>query len=264
MSRRVKSAERTLALLELFAKRQAPMTVGAVALELRMPQPSASMLLRNLASLGYLDYNRHTRMFSPTVRVMFLGSWISQRFNAVCSVSHILDCAQREANVEFVFVAQQNHVSVQYVWAIQTDPPNRLAISPDIPRSLTCTAAGRMLLSLKPDQEVVGLVRRSNAEAAADRLKVSESRFLSLHELCRKRGFAETAGDFVPGLGAIAVSIETPTGASPLAISFGGAVEQVHRNRRRILSALQAASERLAGGPILAPVASYASGRDAC
>lgn len=264
MPRRVKSAERTLALFELFARRQVPLTVGAVARELGMPQPSASMLLRNLVTLGYLDYDRHTRLFAPTVRVMFLGNWISQQFNAICSMSHILECAQRKADVEFVYVARQNEVSVQYVWTVQTDPPNQLAIAPEVPRSLTCTAAGRMLLSMKPDQEVVGWVRRSNAEATADRLKVSESRFLGMHDQCRHLGFAETAGDFVPGLGALAVTIPATSGTSPLAIAFGGTIERVRRNRHRILAALQDVRERLAGGPSLAPPGSDGLGPEPC
>lgn len=249
MSRRIKSAERTLALFELFARCRRPLTVGEVSRDLRIPQPSASMLLRNLATLGYLDYCRNGRLFSPTVRVMLMGCWSSRQVDSLCTMTHVLERAQRETEADFVYVARQNDVCVQYVWALETDPPNRLSVAPDVPRSLTCTAAGRVLLSLKPDREVIGWIRRSNAEAPADRLKVSERRFLNLRHQCQDLGFAETAGDFVPGLAAMAISIASPTGGSPLAVAFGGAIDRVHRNRVRFLSVLKDVQASLRGEP---------------
>ena len=253
MTRRIKSAERTLALFELFAERQIGLSVGVVAHELHIPQPSASMLLHNLTALGYLDYDRQSRLYMPTIRVTFLGSWISQQFGAVRSLAQILTDVQRKLDIEFIYIARQNEVSVQYVWTLEADPPNQLAVAPGVPRSLTCTAAGRALLSMKADQdEVVGWVRRSNAEAPNDRLKISEGRFLNLHDRCRSLGFAETAGDFVPGLGALAVTLPTETG-SPLAIAFGGAIDRVRCNRGQILDALRAVRDNLADRPLPVP-----------
>ena len=75
--RSIKSAERTLALFELFSIRESRLTVSEVARELSIPQPSASMLLRNLADLGYLDYDRLARTYGPTIRVLLLSNWIS-------------------------------------------------------------------------------------------------------------------------------------------------------------------------------------------
>lgn len=253
MIRRIKSAERTIALFELFARRQIGLTVGDVAEELGIPQPSASMLLRNLMSLGYLEYDRHTRLYAPTIRVMFLGNWISQQFGAIRSVSQVLEEAQRKLDIEFVYVARQNEVSVQYVWTLEADPAHRLGIAPEVPRSLTCTAAGRALLSMKSDKEVVGWVRRSNAEASVERLKVSERRFLNLYDRCRNQGFAETTGDFVPGLGALAVTLPTANG-SPIAIAFGDTIDRVHSKRDQILSALKDVRDSLAGMPPPVPL----------
>jgi len=250
MNRRIKSAERTLALFELFAERQAGLTVGVVAHELHMPQPSASMLLHNLTNLGYLDYDRQTRLYAPTIRVLFLGSWISRQFGAVRSLDQVLTDVQRKLEIEFVYVARQNEVSVQYVWTSECNPPTPGTISPDVPRSLTCTAAGRALLSLKSDHEVVGWVRRSNAEAPDERLKVSEGRFLNLYDRCRSQGYAETAGDFVPGLGALAVPLTTAKG-SPLAISFGGTIDRMRGNHSQILDALRSVRDTLLSMPSL-------------
>ena len=94
--RPIKSAERTLALFELFSREQRPFSVGRVSEALGMPQASASMLLRNLTELGYLEYDRSARTFSPSIRVALLGSWIDRRFSEAGSIGMRLDALQRE------------------------------------------------------------------------------------------------------------------------------------------------------------------------
>ena len=71
--RTVKSARRVLEVLELFAERRGPLTVGEVAAALAYPQSSASVLLQSLVALGYLVHDRGQRTFLPTLRVAFLG-----------------------------------------------------------------------------------------------------------------------------------------------------------------------------------------------
>ena len=90
--RKIKSAERTLALFELFSREQRPFTVTMIADALQIPQPSVSMLLQNLDALGYLEYDRQARTYSPSIRVALLGSWINIRFKA----RHVTTCGSRD------------------------------------------------------------------------------------------------------------------------------------------------------------------------
>src|SRR5258705_11049422 len=90
-ARSIKSAERTLRLFELFSRRQERLTVSDVARGLDIPQPSASMLLTNLAALGYLEYDRFDRSYAPTIRVVLLGSWIGPRLGGRQSLASRLD-----------------------------------------------------------------------------------------------------------------------------------------------------------------------------
>src|SRR5689334_13032681 len=106
-ARRIKSAERTLALLELFSREQRPFTVGRVAEGLKMPQPSVSMLLRNLLELGYLEYDPHRRTFTPSVRVALLGSWIDRRFGDAGAIGERLS-ELRQAVGHTAYIGIQN------------------------------------------------------------------------------------------------------------------------------------------------------------
>ena len=72
----VKSARRVLEILELFSQGLRKATVMTVANALTYPQSSTSVLLSSLATLGFLRFDPADRTYSPTLRVMLLGSWL--------------------------------------------------------------------------------------------------------------------------------------------------------------------------------------------
>src|SRR3546814_16884099 len=45
------------------------------------PQSSTPILLRSLASLGYLNYEPLNRTFRPTIRVALLGAWLVEEID---------------------------------------------------------------------------------------------------------------------------------------------------------------------------------------
>jgi IclR family transcriptional regulator, KDG regulon repressor len=235
--RKIKSAERTLALFELFSREQEPFTVGRISRALGVPQPSMTMLLRNLHDLGYLEYDRASRMFTPSIRVALLGAWIDRRFGAAGAIGERLGVLQRRVG-ETAFIGIQNGAAAQYVLAQTPADPDRLEVWEGHHRSLTCSAMGRALLSLKPDKEVLAWARRCTAEATDDRFKVREAEFLTLIREVRDRGYAATAGDVTPGLGAFAVAFASPMGRMPLAVGVGGPLGRISHRRDEIIAAL--------------------------
>jgi IclR family transcriptional regulator, KDG regulon repressor len=235
--RRIKSAERTLALFELFSREQRPFTVGRIAEALAIPQPSASMLLRNLEALGYLEYDRTARTFAPSIRVALLGAWIDRSFGLTGEIGARLDALHRAVG-ETAFIGIQNGSTAQYVLFQNADHPDRLEVLSGGHRSLTFSAMGRALLALKPDAEVRAWVRRCNAEASAPRFRIGETAFLDLLGGVRARGHAETAGDVTPGLSAVAMAFASPMGAAPLAVGVGGPIGRLRAKKSRVLEAL--------------------------
>lgn len=235
--RSIKSAERTLALLELFSKMQAPLTVGQVARELSMPQPSASMLVRNLTHLGYLVHDRAERTFSPSIRVALLGSWIDRRFGEAQSLEQRLGVLQSRVKMT-AYIAIQNGPHSQYVMSQQSDAPG-LNIASGQFRTLTCSAPGRVLLALKSDAEIAKWVKRCNAEALETRYSVTLKDFMKIMEGVRRNGYAQTDGDQTPGMGAYAMVFPSPLGEMPLAVGAGGPMRFVSKRRELILESLR-------------------------
>jgi DNA-binding IclR family transcriptional regulator len=233
-ARNVKSAERTLNLFELFSLHQRPMGVGEIARALQIPQPSVSMLVRNLCQLGYLEHDRVRRTYVPTIRIMLLGSWIHRRFSQEHGLEPWLESLVANFRA-MVLMGIQNGIYSQYVWSQFHDDPQHLEIQSGLLRPITCTAVGRALLSLKPDHEIMALVRRCNASVEDERLRYTPTAFMEIIRKVRELGYAQTAGDMIPGSSVIAVTIPGPVGRMPMAVGIGGKIGWIDRHRERII-----------------------------
>ncbi len=225
-------------MLELFSKFQTPLTIGQITRELGIPQPSTSMLVRNLVNLGYLDHEPIHRTFTPSIRIVLLGSWIGRRFSETQSLADRLDVLQRTVK-ETAYIAIQNGPLGQYVMTQTSNNPDTLNVASGQYRSLTCSAFGRALLAIKPDSEIAGWVKRCNAEADDDRFRVKLPAFMKLIAEVRARGYGETAGDQTPGLGAFAMAFPSPLGNVPLAVGTGGPIQRIARKRELMINALR-------------------------
>jgi IclR family KDG regulon transcriptional repressor len=220
--------------------------VGDVTRDLHIPQPSVSMLLGNLADLGYLEYDRKSRTYAPTIRVALLAGWIGRRFNSASTLASSLE-ELHEVLGEEVYVGIQNGASAQYVQRCGADISN---VDSKQLRSLTCSAMGRALLSAKDDAEIVRWVRRCNAEATEERYKISESAFMTLIADVRRVGYAETRGCLTPGSTGIAVYVPSLMGRHPLAIGCGGPTERMEEKRPLIIETLRTFQADWLGQPL--------------
>lgn len=77
----VKSAVRTLQVIEFLAERSAPATISQIASSLRFPQSSTSMLMTCLMNLGYVQYDQRDRTYRPSSKLagLFVGLQVFQR-----------------------------------------------------------------------------------------------------------------------------------------------------------------------------------------
>lgn len=235
--RTIKSAERTLALFEMFSLHQRPLGVGEISRALNIPQPSVSMLVRNLANLGYLEHDRAARTYVPTMRIMLLGSWIHRRFSQENNLEARLEALVVRLG-ETVVMGIQNGIYSQYVLAQLPEDLHRLEVQSGLLRPITCTAIGRALLALKPDAEIEAIVRRCNAEVEEERLRVRPAAFMEEIAGIRAQGYARTSGDMTPGRAVIAISIPGPIGKMPMAVGVGGEIDRIAEKEAEILAAL--------------------------
>ncbi len=232
----IKSAARVLEIFEYFSERQTPASVGDIARNLGFPQSSTSVLLKSLYSLGYLDYDPQARLYTPTMRIAFLGSWVQQRALGGNNLISVLEQIHAETG-ELVLLGMQNGVTVQYAHIVESTHPVRMHLKIGTRRPITRAAVGRVLLSLHPDAEIKKILRRVNSEETVAANRTKESDLLDEIEKIRAFGFAETSGSMTPGGGVIATLLDIPEGP-PMGVGVGAPIERLEKNRDHIMKVL--------------------------
>jgi|SRR5450759_3262924 IclR family transcriptional regulator, KDG regulon repressor len=72
----IKTARRLFRILEFFDAVQRPLALKEVVTRFNYPVSSTSAILKSMVVLGYIDYDRYSRTYMPTMRMVQLGQWV--------------------------------------------------------------------------------------------------------------------------------------------------------------------------------------------
>lgn len=243
----VKSAERVLRILELFAITRRPQSVSDVEDILDLPQSSASVLLHSLVRLGYLEYLPAERLFRPTLRVKILGDWLKDGLSSG-PLSARLDALHRKTN-ETVIIGRRNGPDVQFIYVLQSKQQVRVYMREGARRPLTLSASGRALLSTMSADVVRKITRRINAETQQPSRHVDENALLGALEEIRRSRISETDYAFggVPAFGsgntfehhAIATLVPCSEGVEQITVGIAGPRQRILHRREALIEALR-------------------------
>src|SRR3546814_16696109 len=120
----VKSAARVLEVLEYVSERQSASSAEEVRRTLGYPQSSTSILLRSLASLGYLNYEPLNRTFRPTIRVALLGAWLVEEIDEDRNPTKMMRSLS-EATGDMIILGTEHGLEAVYIKVLQATNPVR-------------------------------------------------------------------------------------------------------------------------------------------
>lgn len=152
-----KSVTRVFQVLELFRARREPMTAAAIQAALRIPQPSARALLKDLVRLGYLDYRAGDRAYFPSRQLAQLGDWISHAQLVTPEIASLVDAACTEAD-ETASLCTVQGVNVEILHARVAGHPVALGLATGTGSLLWQSGVGLSLLSLYDEAELAPLL----------------------------------------------------------------------------------------------------------
>ncbi len=202
----VKSATRVFDILELFARERRELSASEVSQLCGYPQSSTSELLRTMAALGYLHFDRGERTYMPTARVNLLGNWIGERlFHEGRTLALMRDI--RDQTGQTVILGTENGLRAQYIHVIEGTAIVRMHAITGTLRPLAKCGTGLLILSTYPDSMVRKIIRRLNAESAAAEDQVSIPDLMDKLTLARQRGYAISMNLVLRGGGTIATEL---------------------------------------------------------
>lgn len=256
----VKSASRAFAILEIFQETRCPHSMSDLARRLDCPRSSATMLLKTLVKLGYLNYDRRSRNYFPTPKVARLGDWVPR---ALFGSGQIIDAMNdvHAATGESVFVGAQNDVYLQYIQTRESKYVLRFHIDEGTIRPITHSIAGLMLIADLPPDRLENIVRRANIATldTGDRVRL-EDVIARVGEI-RRRGYAYVENMPFEGGATLAIRLPIMAQGQQLVLAIGGALPRFRSNHAAYLAALQAAVASLRpDGQVTVPGSDVAEG----
>ena len=237
-SKVVKSAVRTLQVLEFFDDRQCEMTLTEISSQLKYPQSSTSELLQSMTALGYLEFDREHRTYRPTIRVSLLGRWIDPEFRASGPILTLLEKLS-ELSEQTIVLAVRNGLYSQYIHVIQPIADSNFHMVLGSVRPLVRSGTGYALLAAMPDDEVLRILMRSNAESILSDGLVDQRDLFDRINKARDAGYALSSGLVRRGSAIIASALPQMEGQQQLAVGIGGSSDYLVENESSLLAMLK-------------------------
>jgi DNA-binding IclR family transcriptional regulator/FAD/FMN-containing dehydrogenase len=232
----VKSAERALAILDLFAREQRPLHAKAIQLALDYPASSTIGLLKTLMRAGHLRFDRRTKLYVPTLRVVLLGDWIRATPLGSDRLRRALDRVV-ERTGESAFLSTPNDVATQVTHIVRGPQPITLSVSPGATVPMLNTAVGQTFLATRPERELGALLRRIRRDAPSA-IDVDLAHLRARLAVIRRRGWA-AAYDVLPGVGAVATALPAAPDEAVSLICVGGPSARIAARERELAVVLR-------------------------
>ncbi|MDP3494883.1 MAG: helix-turn-helix domain-containing protein [Hyphomonadaceae bacterium] len=223
----VKSAGRTMQILEFFDDYKSPASITEISRALSYPTSSTAEIIWSLHAMGYLSYDGAERTFIPTSRVRFLGSWVNSRLHGVDRLSRLIQKVNMVSG-QTTFLAIRNNLSSQYIQVAQATTTLRLHLTPGQRRPLLRSASGLALLKNVDDAEISKIVRRANAERSECDEVLEAAKILDDVHFVRKNNYIFVANSKIsPGAAVIAMTLPETLFPVPTVIGVGGVAEVI-------------------------------------
>lgn len=234
----VKSAGRTLEVLEYFSDQRRPLRLHEIYEHLHYPQSSATNLLKSMVVMGYLNYNRIRRTYTPTSKVGALGSWLSSFMYERTDYQALVDTLQERTD-ETVALTTQNDLFIQYIVIKTPAHEHKMPPSEGMMRLLTQTTSGMALLSRMSDRQVDKIVRHINYYELGQGERVDIAKVMKQLTWIRQIGYCYTEHNPSPEVSSMAFPLCESIHGIPLAIGIGGLHERLAARKMQLVAIIR-------------------------
>jgi DNA-binding IclR family transcriptional regulator len=238
----IKSARRVFEVLEYFDSTRAPVALRQICEQFGYAPSSGSALLKSLVQLGYLEYDKRSRTYLPTMRIALLGSWVASDLFGGLNILGLMEHL-RDATRETVVLAARSDLQAQYVHVVHSNEALQFAVAPGTLRPLAGSGFGRLLLSAETQSELEATVRRIDAARAPREAKIDQRELEADLQAIREQGFASSDSRVTAGVRTMGVLLPPTPFGRRFAIGVGGPSDRIGSKSLSILRSLREAAK---------------------
>jgi DNA-binding IclR family transcriptional regulator len=241
MNHEVKSAARTLELIEYLARCAEPVSLKQIVAELGYPKSSAHGLAQTLVSRGYAIQDSSERYLLIHGHRQSAAARASEA--RLLAVAHPVMEALRDRSGETVLLSvRAGDGSIKRLGKCVSRQPEHYDIDLDRPAESYCTAMGRVLLAHWEPAAIEGYLARARLVAYTPFTVTDPVRLREIFAQVREEGVAVNDQEFVPGASGIAAPVHDGAGQVTAALNLGTPVARFHSRREEIVGAVKRAA----------------------
>lgn len=201
----VKSADRTVTLLEALATSPHPLTLTELQNMLGVPKSSLYMLLQTLAARGWLACDARLGTYGIGVRALLVGTSYLDHDRVVEAAAGVMNELRAELD-ETVHLARLDGGEVVYLASRESQ--HHLRVVSRVGRRVPAytTSLGKALLATRTDPEVDALLPDRFVALTPNTVRDRRALHAQLHQF-RASGYASEHEENTPGLCCFAVAL---------------------------------------------------------
>jgi DNA-binding IclR family transcriptional regulator len=201
-----KIVERTLDLLELFAREKRPLPLTDIARLLDIPVSSCHDVMQAMQSRGYIYELAPRAGYYPTLRLHDLGREIAEHDPVVLRADLILR-SMRDRLDESVLLAKVAGLQAHYLLAFEPKHPLRFLVRVGDPvRSLFATSGGRALLASLDERALEACLKTAQLKPLTEKTITSKTELRAAIEKGRQAGWFLNQGESQDGVTTLSAS----------------------------------------------------------
>lgn len=231
----VKSAERSLKLLEHLAIASEPMGVSDVARQLDVPKSSAQALLETLVRMGYAE--RHGTAYE-LAESMRRGTWVGGDFALLRRASRpIMEEVTAETQESSFLGIMLSGWRIRYIDKVVS--PNEVRYDGGLAhdRPAYCTSIGQLFLSEASEEELSEFFASVPLEKVTPDTNTEPNQLREILAKVKATGFAESRNGHVAGASGIAAPIYGASGRMIAGITVGAPTWRFDEKRESLIAA---------------------------
>ena len=215
----VESLARGLSVLSAFSLERPALSLTDISQRLQLNKTTTFRLLSTLENLGYLQRDGQTKLYRPSLEVLRLGfvvlNGLEVRQVAAPHLRRLVEEVEETVNLvvldnhEVVYI---DRVGSKHMVSIYRPVGSRLPVY--------CTSTGKALTAFLPPTRLALVLEATSWVRHTDRTLVTPDAFKENLALVRSRGFADSYGELLPELCAVAAPIRQHDGQVVAAVNI--------------------------------------------
>ncbi len=234
----IKTAGRVFEVLEYLREVRRQVTVREVSERLGYPLSSTQVLMKSIATLGYLRYDPRVRAYFATPMLARLGDWVIEALHEGGDLFALLRQIAHDTR-QTAILAVENDIYAHYVHVVPGGQAIQFNVQPGTRRVLCMSGLGWAMLATRTDDQIARIIHRSNARLGGSGQGVDHGYVMDRVGETRARGYAHSHGVVTEGEGMIALALPVGADGERLAVGVGGVVERLDANRDAIVQAIR-------------------------